>query len=119
MRRPLRHHNKNHKDTGVPFEECPVCERDRLTCQKKIRFVGWFEANEWVTELNESQGYTRPVTRYRCRWCDGWHMKRAKDVRSRARMEKQRRKWLQRQAAEGGQEVPSATVTDQRLHRLS
>lgn len=94
MRNPLRHHNKNHRDIGVPFEACWLCQRDRAVCQSKIRFASWTEANEWIRDLNESRGYERPVTRYPCRWCEGWHMKTAKDVRARARMERQRRKWL-------------------------
>ncbi len=94
VRNPRRHHNKEHRDRGEPFEQCWVCQRDRAVCRQKIRFATWQEANEWVRDKNESTGYERPVSRYRCRWCEGWHMKTAKDVRTRARVEKQRRKWL-------------------------
>lgn len=94
MRSPLRHHNKNHKDTGLSFEDCYVCRRDQAVCQKKIRFSSWQEANEWVDELNVSRQYEgQLVMRYPCRWCQGWHMKTAKDKHDLARIERYRRKW--------------------------
>lgn len=89
---PERHHRKKHD--GVPFESCARCDRDRAVCQRKIRFASWAEANEWTTELNETTAYARPVMRYPCRWCDGWHMKTAKALRDRQRVERYRRKWL-------------------------
>lgn len=97
MRNPLRYHNKNHGDLDEPFETCWRCGRDRARCRSKIRFTSWAEANEWVTEKNESAGYVNPVVRYACRWCGGWHMTTANDPRARARVERQRRKWLIRQ----------------------
>lgn len=111
MRNPLRHHNKNHRyqGQGAPFETCRVCARDEAVCKRKIRFATWQEANEWVTEYNESTGYTRPVTRYPCRWCNGWHMKTAKDPRTRARVERARRKWLVAQAQRGTVNTPTSS----------
>ncbi len=98
---PQRHHRKYHDVPPVPFEDCWRCGRDRAVCLSKIRFGSWQEANEWVTEYNVSRGWAPPhMTRYRCRWCQGWHMKTAKDPRARARMEKQRRKWLTARATE-------------------
>jgi hypothetical protein len=90
---PLRHHNKRHRDIGVSFEDCVRCGLDRAVCRRKIRLASWQEANEWVEDFNVEHQYVDPVTRYRCRWCDGWHLKTAKDPRTRARMERQRRKW--------------------------
>ncbi len=95
MKTPLRHHNHYHRDTGVPFEQCLRCRTDKRVCEKKIRFTGWEEAQEWVHEYNVSNRWAPPVmTRYRCRWCEGWHMKRAKAKHERARAERQRRKYL-------------------------
>lgn len=95
MRSPQRQHDKIHRDRGQPFEECWACGRDRAVCSSKIRFTTWQEANDWVYDYNVGRAWAPPhMTRYRCRWCEGWHMKTARDARSRARMEKQRRKWL-------------------------
>ncbi len=55
------------------------------------------EADEWIREFHECKDYAKPwVYRYRCRWCGAWHMTRIKDRErvARARVEKQRRKWL-------------------------
>lgn len=103
MRNPERHHNKYHRDTGQPFDTCWLCARDRAVCRTKIRFTTWEEANEWVDDYNLNREWEPPhMTRYPCRWCDGWHMKTARDPRSRARMEKQRRKWLVEQGRDRG-----------------
>lgn len=92
MRSPRRHHTKNHQ--GL-FETCWTCGRDRAVCLSKLRFATWQEADEWVIDYNESRKYAPPLmTRYRCRWCEQWHMKTARDGHTRARMDKQRRKWL-------------------------
>jgi hypothetical protein len=93
---PQQWHEKNH--AGV-FGECWYCQRARAHCRSKIRFSTWQEAEEWVRDRNESCGYVQPVTRYPCRWCDGWHMTRADDRRSAKRAERQRRKWLVQKAA--------------------
>lgn len=91
---PVRHHNHRHRREGVPFEECRRCAADRATCEKKIRFHTWVEADEWVHEFNVEHGWRPPLmTRYPCRWCTGWHMKTVKDKHERVRAERQRRKW--------------------------
>lgn len=70
-----------------------MCDRDQATCRRKILLSSWQESNAWVEDYNASRGWQPPyVTRYRCRWCDGWHLKTAGDVRTRARMEKLARK---------------------------
>lgn len=92
---PQRYHDREHKDAS--FENCGRCRRAQVICQKKIRFATWIDADEWIAEYHESKDYAKPwAYRYRCRWCDAWHMTtiRDRDRVARARVEKQRRKWL-------------------------
>jgi hypothetical protein len=92
MRTPERYHADEHPPCA--FADCWFCQRDRACCRSKLRFGTREEVDEWVRELNESRGYAHPVVRYRCRWCQVWHMKTARDKRSLKRAEKHRRKWL-------------------------
>lgn len=95
---PETYHRKNHRPADAPFAECWSCGRDRAVCRSKIRFGSWAEADDWVEDYNLNRRWEPPyMTRYRCRWCGGWHMKTARDVRAVARMEKRRRKWLRQQ----------------------
>lgn len=92
---PERYHAKNHV---FEFENCWRCQRARAICRTKIRFDSWQEAEGWVREFNEQREFADCVTRYRCRWCGGWHMTKANGPPSSKRAEKQRRKWLVRRA---------------------
>lgn len=95
MKNPQRHHNHYHRPEGVAFEECLRCATDKRICEKKIRFATWAEADEWVHEFNVDHGWQPPLmTRYPCRWCDGWHMKTVRGKHERVRAERQRRKWI-------------------------
>lgn len=97
---PEQYHAKNHRG---PLGDCWLCGRARARCREKIHFGSWQEAEEWVREFNESHRYETAVTRYRCRWCGGWHMANTAGAgHARKRAEKQRRKWLVRQ--KGGAE---------------
>jgi hypothetical protein len=105
VRNPLRHHNKAHRRSGHPFDTCWDCAREKAVCAAKIRFGSWQEANEWVDNFNAERGFQdggKPVMRYRCRWCEGWHMATARHPRTRARVERWRRKWLIAQEAQRG-----------------
>ncbi len=97
MKAPLQHHNHKHKhkDIGASFEDCHVCDRDRRVCERKIRFHTWFEADEWVLDYHIEHKWEPPLmTRYQCRWCEKWHMKKCKDKRERARAQRQFRKFV-------------------------
>lgn len=91
MAPPQKYHRANHEG---PFDGCWRCDRARATCRSKIAFESLEEADEWVRELNETEGYERAVVRYRCRECLRWHMKTAKDKHEKRRAERARRKWL-------------------------
>ncbi len=94
MKDPRRHHNHRHRQQGVPFEACPRCAYDRAICEKKLRFTTWAEADEWVFDYHVEHDWRPPLmTRYVCRWCDGWHMKTARDKHERVRAAQLRRKW--------------------------
>lgn len=93
MRIEARHHRSH---GSYPMDRCWHCQRDRAYCRTKIRFSSWLEADEWVTEFNESRNYTDTVWRYHCGWCDGWHMYAAKDKEGRKKVEQARRQWLRR-----------------------
>lgn len=99
---PERYHETNHVRRGRgAFEDCWDCQRARAICRSKNRFDTREAADANVKELNESRAYERPVVRYRCRWCLGWHMATARGKVGAHRAEKQRRKWLVAQVARG------------------
>lgn len=93
-----RRHDRSHRPG--PMDQCWHCQRARAICRTKIRFATWYEADEWVTEFNESRNYTDTVWRYYCEWCNGWHMHRTKDKVSRLGVERARRQWLRRRHGE-------------------
>jgi hypothetical protein len=90
---PERWHQKNHQ-LALNFVDCRRCGRARSTCRSKQRFDTWQDADAAVRAKNESDGYARPVVRYPCRWCPGWHMTTARGRVQVRRAERQRRKWL-------------------------
>lgn len=101
MKTPEQHHNRRHTRTHrrdgrqEPFETCRRCLFDKATCEKKIRLHTFVEADEWVLELNKARGWRPPLmSHYLCRWCRGWHMKKARDGRERARAQRVFRKWV-------------------------
>jgi hypothetical protein len=97
---PERYHEENHVRRGrAAFTDCWDCQRARALCRSKRRFDSREAADAAVTELNESRAYERPVVRYRCRWCPGWHLTTARSKVRVKRAEKQRRKWLRREVA--------------------
>ncbi len=108
MKGPLQHHNhfhnrisRRHAVKPIPFEECRRCRYDKAVCEKKIRFATFVEADEWVLDFNKERGWKPPLmTRYRCLWCEQWHMKRAAHGRERARAQRVFRKWVKNLAAE-------------------
>lgn len=92
---PERYHDDNHRRRGRgDFESCWDCQRSRAICRSKRQFGSREEADAAVKALNEGRGYERPVVRYRCRWCLGWHMATARGKVRTRRAGKQRRKWL-------------------------
>lgn len=94
---PERYHEENHVRRGRgAFEDCWDCQRAKALCRSKLRFGSWEAADAHAKALNESRAYERPVVRYRCRWCLGWHMATARGKVRTSRVEKQRRKWLVR-----------------------
>lgn len=104
MKTPLQHHvrrHRNRQEPAGPFEECKRCAFDRAVCEKKIRFHTFVEADEWVLEFNLEHGWKPPLmSRYRCMWCEGWHMKTAVHGRERARAQRVFRKWVLKLAEE-------------------
>jgi hypothetical protein len=95
VKTPLQHHNRRHRKRPEPFETCRRCLFDKAVCEKKIRFHTFVEADEWVLELNMERGWKPPLmSRYRCMWCLGWHMKKARDGRERARAQRVFRNWV-------------------------
>lgn len=96
---PERYHVKNHSDGAVPFADCRRCQRAQAICHSKRRFATWEEAEARAREINEGTAYARPMARYRCRWCPCWHLTTARTKVRVKRAEKQRRKWLRREAA--------------------
>lgn len=88
---PDVYHRRNHHGE---FDTCWDCQRARAICRSKIPFDTVEAVDASVKELNEQRGYQRPVQRYPCRWCPGWHMKTARKKHDVKRAEKQRRKWL-------------------------
>jgi hypothetical protein len=76
-------------------QPCWYCLRGIAICKSKIRISTWNEAEEWVKEYNESHAYLNPVVKYQCRWCNQYHMTRAKSAtRNGKTMKKAKRKWL-------------------------
>lgn len=94
---PERYHAKNHFDV-IPFAECWRCGRAKAICCRKVRYESWEDADRARNEVNEREGYAQPVSRYRCRWCLLWHLTTATTKQQTRRAEKQRRKWLRREA---------------------
>lgn len=94
-------HRRSHPP--YPMEQCWYCQRDKAYCRAKIRFATWLEADEWVTEFNESRNYVDTVWRYHCDWCSGWHMYAAKDKEGRKKVERARRQWLLQRRAQSEQ----------------
>lgn len=90
--RVIAYHVTRH-DPTVPITTCWRCGKAQADCRRKIRFTTWQEANQWVTESNHTRSFDPPVTRYRCRWCNGWHMCTATRKHQRRRAERARRKW--------------------------
>jgi hypothetical protein len=95
---PERYHAKNHFDF-IPFAECRKCQRAQAVCRGKRSYPSWQEADTAIVEINEADGYTRHLTRHRCRWCLVWHLATAKTKPQLHRSEKRRRKWLRKEAA--------------------
>lgn len=104
MADPRRWHEKHHRfyrcGVRVPFEDCWHCGRQRWICKQKQKFGTWIEAEETVQEILEREAYTRPVTRYHCPWCGGWHITSHPKGLASGRAEKRRRKWLTAQEIE-------------------
>lgn len=100
-RDPRAYHDRNH--APVPMAVCFKCGRDKAVCRTKIALATLAEADEWVAEFNQARGWAsgRPVCRYPCHWCPGWHMKTAYTAQERARAEKARRRWLRQLAQQG------------------
>lgn len=67
------------------------------------------EADLAVREINEKEGYSQPVVRYRCRACGIWHVATARGHTDKRRSERARRKWLVRNL---GQERHAEKVED-------
>lgn len=91
----LRHHRACHEPRGpVAVESCAKCAIDRNVCERKRVFAHWATADDLVRLINETTEYARPVTRYRCRWCDFWHLTSRMNRDRARRVEKARRRWL-------------------------
>lgn len=90
-----KHHLAAHQNAAtLVIDECPKCKADQAACERKRQFGHWADADLVVRRINELGDYKRPITRYRCRWCDLWHLT-SRMNRSRARrVERMRRKWV-------------------------
>lgn len=87
-----KYHRKYHR--WGPVENCWSCGRQRAICKSKLRYDTPEAADVVVRETREREQYTRPVARYHCRWCDGWHLTTHPKGAARHRVERARRKWL-------------------------
>lgn len=85
-------HAQRHGDRTP--EQCHWCHRAAAICRRKIRLATREEAEAWADEFNVSRGWSPPVVRYRCIWCDGWHLTSQMTRRRQGRVERARRKWL-------------------------
>ena len=113
---PEDYHDRNHvwANGYLPsFEECWECQRQQATCKAKKYYKTFVAANEQALEINvEREWHWQLVRPYRCRYCDGWHLKSARSPGDKKKVEQQRRKWLIAQT-----ERPSERDTTQELER--
>jgi hypothetical protein len=87
-----------HHPPEVSFADCWRCWRQRSICRTKRRYATWERADEIVKEICLREDFARPIQRYRCRWCLGWHLTSHPDKNGLKRHEKMRRKELARRA---------------------
>jgi hypothetical protein len=94
----FRHHKECHR--GHDFDDCRKCGRDQAICHSKRIYAAYADADEVAQAINEKERYAAPVVRYRCRWCDNWHLTSKLNTYRRGRVKRAYRKWRIRQELE-------------------
>jgi hypothetical protein len=90
---PEQWHAKNHNRV-VSITNCWKCQRAKAVCHSKLRYWTREAADLAVNRFNQTFGWAKQCTRYRCRWCGDWHLTTSRTKVQLKRGEKQRRKHL-------------------------
>ena len=93
----VNRHRRTHPRPDKTVEDCWDCGREKSVCHRKVTYNDPLVAEAEAQRLNMERNWERPVTRYKCNWCDQWHLTSIKPgaTGSRAkRVERARRKTL-------------------------
>jgi hypothetical protein len=90
-------HRRKHHSTE-PIQGCGHCQKSWDHCCAKISYMTRQMAEAAVNDIHEKEQFTEPVRRYHCRWCANWHIGHAWSPVDLKRVERAKRKWLERQA---------------------
>lgn len=73
---------------------CFQCYIERRNCRAKRRWADLETANTEAQERNIATSWLLRLVAYKCPWCDGYHLTKAKGKARLKRVEGRRRKWL-------------------------
>ena len=94
-----RRHRKHRAYPDLAMEDCYRCKRAKAVCNYKQVWNTRELAAVVAEQINVLEQWERPLVVYKCPYCVGFHLTKAKYKNQRRRAEKRRRKllWAEKQ----------------------